>query len=492
MTRAPEHPNRRALLLRLVALVGVAALGAGLLATTSSAQGDVPLTAVPRADCGPGSRPETSIQGRVPAGDYRTGRAQKGYTCNTRLVGHHGQSGGFKVLRYVDRAGHRCAYYDSTLMLPVDVPYNVGAEGTGVIALDMSDPSRPRRTANLVTPAMQSPHESLLLNKRRGLLVAVTGNAATNAGVLDVYDVRGDCRTPRLLSSTPAGLLGHESGFAPDGRTFYVASASGQTLTAVDLTDPRLPRPIWTRAGVVYHGMRVSGDGNRLYVAEIGEPGDGVLSNGGLVVLDVSQIQARRPDPEVPVVSKLAWRSGSIPQVPIPITIRGHEYLFEVDEFANYRIDSPELYDPDAEVGAARLIDIDDERRPRVVSNIRLQVNQPWARRGASQDDPGAQSPVQGYAGHYCSVPRAVDPKLVACSFIASGLRIFDIRDPRNPREVGYFNRPLAPGVKPGKEGAHAMSAPAWDMKRRQVWYTDGNTGFFAVRLTNGIAPRGW
>ena len=39
MTRAPEHPNRRALLLRLVALVGVAALGAGLLATTSSAQG---------------------------------------------------------------------------------------------------------------------------------------------------------------------------------------------------------------------------------------------------------------------------------------------------------------------------------------------------------------------------------------------------------------------------------------------------------------------
>ena len=36
------------------------------------------------------------------------------------------------------------------------------------------------------------------------------------------------------------------------------------------------------------------------------------------------------------------------------------------------------------------------------------------------------------------------------------------------------------------------MSAPAWDPKRRQVWYTDGNTGFFAVRLTNGIAPRGW
>ncbi|MGH3331851.1 MAG: hypothetical protein ACRDPJ_11185, partial [Nocardioidaceae bacterium] len=200
------------------------------------------------------------------------------------------------------------------------------------------------------------------------------------------------------------GILGHESGFAPDGRTFYVASTAGQTLTAVDLTDPRLPRPIWVREGVVYHGMRVSRDGKRLYVAEIGRPGDGVLSNGGLVVLDVSQIQARKPDPRVPVVSKLSWRSGSIPQVAEPITIRGRRYLLEVDEFANSRLDQLKTYDPEAKVGAVRLIDIDDEQHPRVVSNIRLQVNQPWARRGPQQNDPGAQSPIQGYAAHYCSV----------------------------------------------------------------------------------------
>ncbi|HLN77194.1 MAG TPA: hypothetical protein VK204_09120, partial [Nocardioidaceae bacterium] len=184
------------------------------------------------------------------------------------------------------------------------------------------------------------------------------------------------------------------------------------------------------------------------------------------------------------------WRSGSIPQVPIPITIRGHKYLLEVDEFANYRTNQPTVYDAGAKVGAARLINIDDERHPRVVSNIRLQVNQPWARKGPSQNDPGAQLQVQGYAAHYCSVPRPKNPKLVACSFIASGLRIFDIRHPRAPKEVGYFNKPLAPGVKPPREGAHAMSAPAWDLARKQVWYTDGNTGFYAVRLNNGIAPR--
>jgi hypothetical protein len=490
MNPAVSRSPRRAAVVRLLATVGTIALGATLLTGTSSAESEPSLAAVPRADCGPGSRPETSIQGRVPAKDYETGRAQKGYTCNTRQVGHHGGSGGFKVLRYVDRTGRACAYYDSTLLAPIDVAYNVGREGSGVVVLDMTDPRRPKQTANLVTPAMDSPHESLLLNKRRGLLVAVLGNPATNVGMIDVYDLKADCREPRLLSSTPAGVLGHESGFAPDGKTFYVASTGGQTLVAVDLTDPTLPKPIWSTAGVNYHGLRVSADGNRLYVADIGSSDQGVMSDGGLTILDVSDIQARKPNPEVPVVSKLAWRSGSIPQVAIPITIRGREYLLEVDEFANFSENKTGLYDADAPVGAARLIDIEDERHPRVVSNIRLQVNQPWARRGPSADDPGAQLPVQGYAGHYCSVPRAKDPGLVACSFIASGLRIFDISDPKAPREVGYFNKPLAPGVKDVRAGAHAMSAPAWDLKRKQVWYTDGNTGFFAVRLTNGTAPR--
>jgi hypothetical protein len=31
------------------------------------------------------------------------------------------------------------------------------------------------------------------------------------------------------------------------------------------------------------------------------------------------------------------------------------------------------------------------------------------------------------------------------------------------------------------------MSQPAWDIPHRQVWYSDGNSGFYAVRLTNGV-----
>jgi hypothetical protein len=465
----------------LVVLVG------GVVVAGSSATDEPSLAAVPEATCGPGSRPETDIQGRVPARDYDSGRAAKGYTCNTRKLSHFGGSGGFKVFRYTDSAGHVCAYYDSTLLFPSNVPYNVGAEGLGVIALDMADPRHPVRTAALSTPAMDSPHESLMLSTKRGLLVSVMGNLLTAPGVVEIYDLKNDCRTPSLVSSTPTGLLGHESGMSPDGRTFYVSSTSGNTLTAIDISDPALPTTLYTETGINYHGLRVSPDGNRLYVADIGFPNDKVLSNGGLKILDVSEIQARKANPQVPVVSSLQWRSGSIPQAAMPVRIKRHDYLLEIDEFANYKTDTPDVSDPDAKVGAARLINIDNERRPFLVSNIRLAVNNQKARHGAQRNDPGASSPVQGYAGHYCSVPRRVDPNLVACSFIASGLRVFDIRDPYHPREVAYFNKPTMPGGQPSREGAYAMSAPAWDVEHKQIWYTDGNKGFFAVRLTNGV-----
>jgi len=60
---------------------------------------------------------------------------------------------------------------------------------------------------------------------------------------------------------------------------------------------------------------------------------------------------------------------------------------------------------------------------PRVVSNTRLAVDL-TANRAELANDPGASSLVQGYASHYCAVPRRDDPGIVACSFILSGLRV--------------------------------------------------------------------
>jgi len=473
----------------VVTAAAVAALGGGTLAATAFDDRVRSPRPVPEARCGPGSRPETDLQGRVPRADYESGRAAKGYTCNTREIGHSGKSGGFKTLRYVDEHGNVCGYYDSDPIMPRDVLGGAVEDGLGVVALDMNDPSRPRRTANLITPAMLAPHESLLVHRKRGLLIGVMGNLATAPGVVDIYDISEDCRHPRLLSTTPSALFGHESGLSPDGRTFWSAGAASNTLVAVDITDPTAPRTVFQQSGVVYHGLRFSPDGRLMYVANIGSPSPDGLSGGGLRILDVSEVHEREPDPDVRTLSDLTWPQLSIPQVAEPFTRDGHHYVLEVDEFIDlFTFESAGRF-REAPVGAARIIDVDDPRRPRIVSDIRLEVHQPSLRDDDLFADPGNASPAQGYAAHYCSLPRRRDPNLAACSMILSGLRVFDIRDPEHPREVAYFNKPELPGgsLLTPEEGSYAMSAPAWDVKERQIWYTDVHTGFYAVRLTNGV-----
>ena len=455
-----------------------AALAVPLLTGSATGAASPSLAPVPRAHCGAGSLPESGTQGRVPSEEFASGRYAKGYTCNTTPVSHVGKTAGFKVLRYVDKAGHVCGYYDTTQIFPTDAVSNA-MTGLGVYVLDMSDPAHPKQTATLSTPAMLSPHESLLLNDKRGLLVADAGNPASHPGFVDVYDLSVNCLKPALKSSAPVGVLGHESAFAPDGKTFYVTSGGTSTLTAVDLSNPSTPFPIAVTYGSQWHGARLSDDGKYLFAANMSLP--------GLDVFDVSSIQSRAAGPTFKLVSQLTWPSASIPQVPIPMTIKGHHYLLEVDEFAGYETDVilKPGYHADSTVGAARIINIDDVLHPKLVSNIRLEVNQPAARRGAQQNDPGTTQGTQlgGYAGHYCSVPREVDPGIVACSFLASGERIFNVQDPVHPREVAYFNRPSS-------SGASAYSQAAWDLKRHQVWYSDASSGLWVFQVAGKVWPR--
>jgi hypothetical protein len=275
-----------------------------------------------------------------------------------------------------------------------------------------------------------------------------------------------------LKSSTPLGILGHEGSFSTDGNTFWVSSTGGHTLTALDVTDPSLPLPLLVDTRWVGHGFNISDDGNRLYLADIADFG----TNAGLTILDVSQVQRRVPNPTVPVVSHLSWPDVSIPQTNLPVRIGGNPYLVEIDEFTRGASATPL-----APVGGARVIDIADERHPRVVSTIKLEVNLPGARAGEqSNDTPFANS--IGYTGHYCAVPRRDDPGVVACSFVGSGVRLFDIRDPFHPKQLAYANFP-------SNLGAFVLNAPALVPERGEIWFSDGFSGFYVLKVTNGVWP---
>jgi hypothetical protein len=433
------------------------------------------LAATPRANCGPGSHPLAGVQGRVPGSAINSPAAASGYTCNLSEIAHQGQSGGFKVLRYIDKQGHECGFYDTALLFPINA-VRLGGSSLGVAVLDMSDPAHPVQTGTLTDLPMLSPHESLSLNTRRGLLAAVLGNPATYPGLVSIYDVSNDCRHPVLDSTTLSARFGHEGNFSADGNTFYAAGTAVQSVTAIDVRNPKEPHAIW-QGNEYSHGLTLSDDGNRAYIAD--------PINSQLLILDTSQIQARAPNPQAREISRLTWGTATIPQNAIPITIHGKKYLLEFDEYAfRYGGNAP----PDT-VGAARIIDISDETHPRVVSNLRLQVDQP-ADHHAAAGDPGATSPVQGYAAHYCNVPREIDPGIVACSFIASGLRVFDIRDPLHPKEVAYFIAPPHPEPENGLDGSNfAMSKPAFAPERRELWYSDGTSGFYVLRLDPSVWP---
>ena len=471
---------------RAVGLLPAAALSAITLAfpLPAGAQESIP-PAVPPAVCGPGSVPEQGMQGRMTAADYHLG-----VRCNLELVGRAGPGiGGFRTHRYVDPQGRECAYYDR-FPGAASGPTVAFGERSGTYVVDMADPARPTITAGLDSPGTRSPHESLSLHPGRGLLAAVMGTFATAPGVVDLYDLTQDCRHPVLLSSLPVGIAGHEGTFSPDGMTYWASAGAGfytglrsGTIVAVDVSNPRLPAVLLAATGEDAHGFNLSPDGNTLYYADVGPA-------PGLTILDVSDVQRRIPNPGARRISHLTWDTVSIPQTNLPVTIGGRPYLVEVDEFAaGYPVKNPTRNavwhfftsrggsDPEASVGAARIIDVADPAAPKVVSDLRLEVHSPEARAGEASKDPGAEH-LFGYTGHYCAVPKAVDPGIVACSFIASGLRVFDIRDPQHPREIAYFNPPGNPSTP-----YRALSAPTFAPERNEIWYTDGNYGFFALRL---------
>lgn len=473
-------------------VTGVAAVVAMLLpigvvvATTVNASGDASAVfegPVPQARCGKGSLPETGLQGQVSLADRQSGRNALGYRCNLELVGNHQGEGA----SWVSQSYGTCAY--------ISTRYPSTAKSSGVQVLDVSDPGNPRLVDTLTSPAMLGPWESLKVNPTRGLLAAVFAPqpGGNGAAFFDVYDIKSDCGRPRLLNSVsttglsvPANVLGHEGNWAPDGKTYWAAAAYAGGVTAIDVSNTANPRIVFTGAtSLANHGLSVSDDGNRLYVAQSSRDGAEVLQGNGLQIVDISEVQARKPLPQIREVGHVTWTDGALGQHATRITYSGRPYVIFVDEF---------------EQGVARIIDIADEGVPRVVAKLKLEIHMPQhagARTADTQDTGGF-----GYEGHYCDVDRVTDPTALACGYFQSGIRVFDIRDPLSPSEIAYFNPPAQTGKNAQLQGSEhandpsvsgALTADFCSSPPRfvgsQLWVTCQDNGFLALRFTNNAYP---
>jgi hypothetical protein len=492
-----------------------------------------PLT-VPKATCGANDHPETALQGQVPAALRAAGF--KGFNCNLELLGQsRGDGANWQTTEFRDEHHHICAYHGTSFS-------TVNRTHLGVPVIDVTDPDAPTPTGYLTTTSMLDPWESLKVNERRQLLGADNGHNGGGGPEVDIYDISGDCRTPQLLASVAVGkadgstgvahpVIGHEGSWAPDGLTYYggdlrfaytigsTAKASGQYY-AVDTADPTHPALItsWT-TGIPnsnVHGMSISDDGNRGYFVSIGglsgSPADltnpAVPANNGLLIYDLSQIQARAPNPQVRLISQLLWKDGSVAQHTIPVKIDGHPYVIFVDEGGSGGLSSAAQQQAACAAGfppfpMARIIDIKDETKPKIVSRLALEIHNPANCSKVLPDLVGLS--IFTYGSHYCSVDNKHRATTLACGYFNAGIRVFDIRNPRRPKEIAYYNpageTTASPGSNHLRAGGWVAGGPDWcsaqvhlritEEHGRQgtLWSTCQDNGLLMMKFENHAWP---
>jgi hypothetical protein len=466
----------------VLALVGTCLVGVRTVATATPA---------PDTErCAEGDRPETGVQGEVPAADQLSGRSRQGYWCNIRPVSNNdlgGQGGDIQLTWY-----RNCAYQ----LVPK------GNEASdGVAVLDVRGPS-----AELVRVIREPDwagrggvlgiHEGIHVSQRRGILAVPIGT------LLSIYDIRRDCRRPRLVATVDIGTTAdplrndpfmpggiHSGKLSPDGMLYYATdigngalTVGGPCLSVIDLADLARPK-LKLRWGEEYacHDLALSEDGTRAYVGFhadwVGYPAAVVgaftpvrepsYALNGLQVVDVSDLQHRRPDPRLRVISEI---TGGRAHTELPVRIGGRSYV----------IGAEEGYCP---AGNARIVDVQDEAQPIEVSSIDLEINTlPQCARQLNRN-----GDVLLYMSHYLSVDDPHDAKLLFVSWYSSGLRVFDISDPLRPREVAYYNPPVGEGAS--RTHDWSTTYPRYDPKTGLIWFGSKVNGFNIVELHPALRP---
>jgi hypothetical protein len=456
----------------------------------SGSNGNFPPTVSNGTSCQSGDNVETGLQGQTTLAQRMSGAAAQGFNCNLALIGQSRGEGAYHAQTWIDD----CSYYSTADGATQAHP--------GVAVIDVSNPTAPKPTAYLSAPAMLQTWESLKVSTARHLLAAVEseGGAGTQPGFA-VYDVT-DCKQPVLKAAVnlpiPPGtsIKGHAGAMAPDGMTYYGSTLS-TSLYVIDISTPTNPQLMlnWVAPNGVGlpHDLSVSEDGNRVYLMQANAAG-----KNGLVILDVSDFHARKPNPQVRVVSSLFYTDNGAGMTTEQIAIKGKSMLLISDELqAGSRAAACTNMTP--VFGYARLIDISDETNPVQVSLLKLQVDDP---KNCAQlaNDPAFVAADEGtsfgYSTHYCTADNRQDTRLVACSRHEAGIRVFDVSTPTAPVEVAYYKPPIHTGANLPGSGINGMTSRTYDWNkshsrflnrngRIELWTTSADNGFQVLQFEN-------
>ena len=410
--------------------------------------------------CGQHDLPETGLQGEVPRVDQVSGRALQGYNCGVALVGHTdlGGHGGHANMAW----SGPCAY--------------VASAGQGSSVVDVSDPAHPKLVTTLHGSGSDLSLETIAATRvigQRAVLVAGRYGAIPVhvPSPMDIYDV-SDCTHPKLMSTYTFPDNIHNLTFSPDGKRVYTTLPI-QVLDITDLAHPsfvgRLDDQIPQDAAAgkyLAHEVMLSPDGNVMYI------GGQLPTYSTFTIVDITDWPARAPI----VLSQVEGRGHSVRLA----RIAGHTYALHSEESIIGPAAKgcvPADLNPFAGAAQPWLSDVSDPTKPEMrISQFRLEINEPS--NCAMQVADGENASV-----HYHDVDNPANTTFAMMSMWNAGLRIVDIRDPRNLKEVGYFN----PGafLTPSDD---VILDKAWGHIRYiertgQIWFASQSGGFWVVEL---------
>jgi len=489
-----------------------------------------------KAVCSPGDRMEGGLQGQTTIEERFASDSYRSYNCNLELVGQHvgeGTGKGFAITG-------RCAYV-SQWQAPPQLQQVV--KDPGLMVIDVIDSANPVVTRRLKTPAMMHPDQLPLLHEGRKLLIAQNFDEFHMFGkTVDIYDI-SDCLNPVLkFSGIIPGYVLHDGSFNPDGTIVWATTGpvlrerfpeEGDTISALDVKDPANPKVIakWRTDDPRlkrFHGLSVSNDGNTAYIT-IGEHSyskvDGEVIPApyqGIALLDISEVQAGKADPKITMIGEpFFWDDVVHTQYVVPFSVKGHKYLWDnridgviaTDAKVHTGFEYKRPYEtPEAACAKGKpawgyigIINIDSPEIPSLESAIRLEVHDPKNCLATAID------PVfgHGYAPLNCDIDNPKDAKLMVCSFSEAGVRVFDIRDIKRPREIAYY-KPPAVGAAPRAaspyqtfrdiesvssvatkyHSADSSSNARFAKGGKEIWFSSYDNGFQVVRFSDELLER--
>jgi hypothetical protein len=353
---------------------------------------------------------------------------------------------------------------------------------SGWTVVDVTDPSEPTPIGFIEGPPNTW---TLQVQAADGLLVTSMEHPETGWGFerdpvsaegVAIYDLAADPITPPRIGMYHTGGRGTHRNFYAGGPYAYLAANQegfhGNILTVISLEDPSQPEEIsrWWVPGQHLAGGEIPEHDYYLHgPAHVeGDLAYAGFGGAGMVILDVA-------DPARPrKVGGLDFRGfgskiGCHSVVPLPGTDLVAVNSEAIDEHGH----EPHNY--------CFLVDVSDPTSPWVVGSV-------------PQPNPGDGLGLHSYfdkggrfGPHNQHHPQGdlvhSRPDLLFMTYFNAGLRIFDVAEPRAPREVAWYV-PEAPverrGVLP-----HDLETQFEDVlvdRRGNIYCTDKNWGLFVLR----------